>query len=306
MHWFFIALAAPILWAFVNIADQYLISKYSLREKERSSGGLVIFSSLIGILIALTISIFVSGVFNIPLLDKALLLLAGAFTAAWIILYLFALEIEDVSAVIPWFLAIPIFGFILGYIFLGETLNFSQMLGSAIVVSGLILISFNFGSEKKRFNGKIALYMTFASLIVAASGVIFKYVSIENNYWVCSFWEYLGLGLTGFLIYIFIPHHRAAFMHMHNTGGRKILFVNLVSELMTISGNLLTNFALLLAPVAMVFLVETFQPAIVLILTIIGTKFFPHIVKENLSLKVLFPKIIALILMAIGSAILFL
>ncbi|HCY17767.1 TPA: hypothetical protein DHT42_01010 [Candidatus Nomurabacteria bacterium] len=58
MNWFFIALVAPFLWAFVNIADSFLISKYSQREKERSSGGLVIFSSLIGIFIAFLTSLF--------------------------------------------------------------------------------------------------------------------------------------------------------------------------------------------------------------------------------------------------------
>ena len=85
MNWFFIALVAPFLWAFVNIADSYLISKYSQREKERSSGGLVIFSSLIGIFIAFLISIFVSGIYDISSSDKILLLLAGALTVVWII-----------------------------------------------------------------------------------------------------------------------------------------------------------------------------------------------------------------------------
>ena len=47
MKWFLIALAAPFLWAFVNIADSFLIAKFSEKEKERSSGGLVLFSSLV-------------------------------------------------------------------------------------------------------------------------------------------------------------------------------------------------------------------------------------------------------------------
>jgi len=46
MSWFFIALGAPFLWAIVNIADQHLVKKYSTGHK--GSGGLVLFSSLIG------------------------------------------------------------------------------------------------------------------------------------------------------------------------------------------------------------------------------------------------------------------
>ncbi|KKQ03305.1 MAG: hypothetical protein US18_C0010G0011 [Parcubacteria group bacterium GW2011_GWB1_36_5] len=306
MQWFFIALGAPFLWAIVNIADHYLISRYTRKEKEQSSGGLVIFSSIIGIFIAFLIWFCVSGIFDIPTFDKLLLLLAGSLTVVWIILYLFALEIENVSSVVPWFLAVPVFGYILGDIFLGETLTFNQIVGSIIIFLGLILISINFSGEKKNLNVKLMFYMLFACLIIAISGIIFKYVTVENNFWISSFWEYLGLGITGLFIYLFIPKHRAEFIEMNRTGGRKIFLVNVVSELMSISGNLLTNFALLLAPVTMVFLVSSFQPAIVLILTILGTKFFPNIAKENLTKHILLPKIIAIVIMVFGSVILFL
>jgi hypothetical protein len=56
----------------------------------------------------------------------------------------------------------------------------------------------------------------------------------------------------------------------------------------------------------MVYLVGSFQPAVVLLLAIIGTKFFPHIIKENLNKNVLLPKVVAVIIMILGSAILFL
>ncbi|PIP68916.1 hypothetical protein COW91_02265, partial [Candidatus Nomurabacteria bacterium CG22_combo_CG10-13_8_21_14_all_32_8] len=249
---------------------------------------------------------FVSGLFDISFLDKVLLFVAGCLTVVWTILYLYTLEIEDISSVVPWFLTVPVFGYVLGYIFLGETLSFYQIVGSIIIFSGLILISINFREGKKILKKKPLVYMAFACFIIAVSGVIFKYVTIEGNFWVSSFWEYLGLGVTGLLIYFFITKHREEFMYMNKTGGHKIFSVNVVSELMSISGNLLTNFALLLAPVVMVFLVSSFQPAIVLFLTILGTKFFPHIVKEDLSLKVLFPKIVAIVLMTVGSVILFL
>lgn len=306
MQWFFLALVAPFLWAIVNIADNYLVAKFSEKEKERSSGGLVLFSSLIGILVATFIGIFVSGVFNISFLDKILLFSTGILTVVWIIFYLFTLELEDISTIVPWFLAVPVFGYVLGYVFLGEKLTFFQLIGSLIIFLGLILISIDFREEKRKVKKKPIFYMILVCLIVAVSGVIFKYVTVEGNFWVSSFWEYLGIGVTGLIIFVFVPKYRNHFMNMNKTGGRKIFLVNLVSETMTISGNLLTNFALLLAPVTMVYLVGSFQPAIVLFLTLLGTKFFPHIVKEDLSYNVLIPKSIAIVLMTVGSIILFL
>ncbi len=302
MNWFLLALGAPFLWALVNIFDQYLVAKYS--TSERGSGGLVLFSSLIGIFIALGIYIFNPDVFAIPLLDKILLLITGFITIIWIILYLFTIEIEEISALVPWFLTVPVFGYLLGYIFLGETLTQNQQIGSLIVLLGVGIISIDF-KNKRHFKWKPALYMLTACLLISIVGIIFKYVTIEDNFWVSSFWEYVGLGITGIFIYIFVPKYRKEFMNMNKLGGKSIFSLNIISELMTVAGNMLTNFALLLAPVTMVYLVGSFQPAILLIMTIIGTYSFPNIIKEDTTMSVLLPKIISIIITICGSIVLF-
>ncbi len=305
MQWFFIALVAPFLWAVVNIADNYLVTKFSRKEEERSSGALVLFSSLIGIFIAFLIFALQPDVFNISNLDKLLLLVCGVLTIVWIILYLFALEIEETSTIVPWFLLVPVFGYILGYFFLGETLAIKQLIGFGIIFIGLILLSIDFSNGKNFFKHRPALYMFSACISIALSGVIFKYVTVENNFWASSFWEYLGLGVSGLFIFLFIPKYRESFLHMGRTGGRTILVVNIASELMSISGNLLTNYALLLAPVTLVYLVGSSQPAFVLILTLLSTKFFPKVAKEDIRKHILIKKIVAIFIMFIGSAILF-
>lgn len=303
MTWFFIALAAPFLWALVNISDQYLVLKYSTGKQK--SGGLVLFSSLIGIFVAILIGIFIKGIFEIPLFDKLLLIISGGTTIAWIILYFMALEIEGVSAVVAWFLTIPIFGYILGYLFLGETLSTQQAIGSLVTLLGVFLISIDFSEKKKKLKWKVALYMLTACLLVAVSGIIFKYVTIDDNFWVSSFWGYVGLGFFGLILYLFVPKYREEFLLMNKMGGIKIFTLNSISETITIVGNLLTNYAILLAPVTMVYLVGSFQPAIVLFLTLFLTKFFPNIAKEDLTKNILWPKIIAIVAISIGSIILF-
>lgn len=303
MSWFFIALGAPFLWAIVNIFDQYLVEKYSTGT--RGSGGLVLFSSLIGIFAALAIGFFIDGIFDITLLDKILLIIVGGITIAWIILYLWALEINDVSSVVPWFMTIPVFGFILGYIFLGETLSRQEFIGSLIILFGVFLISIDFSGKKKQFKWRPALYMLVSCLLVAIAGVIFKYVTVGEDFWVSSFWEYVGLGGFGILIYLFIPTYREEFNLMNKEGGKKIFSLNTASEVLTIIGNLLTNYAILLAPVTMVYLVSSFQPAIVLFFTLLATKFFPEIAKEDMSGRVLLPKIISIFIIILGSVILF-
>lgn len=304
MSWFFIALGAPFLWALVNIFDQYLVTKYSTGT--RGSGGLVLFSSLMGVFVAIFIGIFATGVFSVPLLDKILLIITGGITIAWIILYLFTLELEDVSVVVPWFLTVPIFGFLFGYIFLGETLSGHQIIGSLVTLFGVLLISIDFSGQKKKFKWRSAFYMLVACLLIAVAGVIFKYVTIGDNFWISSFWEYVGLGFFGIMLYLFVPKYREEFMLMNRQGGKKIFTLNTFSEVLTIIGNLLTNYAILLAPVTMVYLVGSFQPAIVLFLTLFATKFFPSIITEDTTERVLLPKIVAVGIMILGSMILFL
>lgn len=304
MSWFFITIIAPFLWSVVNIFDQYIVKKYS--TKEGGSGGLVLFSSLVGIFVALIIGIFTSGLFQIPTNDKLLLILVGGLSISWIVIYLYTIEIEDISFIAPWFSMVPVLGYVLGYFFLKETLTNNQLVGMFIVLCGVILISVDFSIEEKfKFKWKPALYMIISSLIIAILGIIFKYVTIEGSFWVSSFWEYLGLGIFGVLIYIFVPKYRREFNYMNKSGGKKIFSLNILSELLTIVGNLLSRYATLLAPVALVYVVESFQPAIILIMVILGTKFFPHIVTEKIHRQILIPKIISILLIVTGGVFLF-
>jgi len=304
MQWFFIALGAPFLWAIVNLIDKYLVTNYS--GKEKSPGSLVLFSSLIGIVASFLIIIFTHGVFAIPLSDKILLIFIGAFSVCGIIFYLLALEIEDVSAVIPWMLTIPIFGYILSYFFLDETLTHKQLFGAIIIFLGAIILSVDFNNIKIIFKKKMVVYILLFCLIYSFNGIIFKFVAESDSFWISSFWEYLGLSIGGIFIFLFLGNYRRDFIFNIKTSGRFIFSVNVVSEITAIIGNLLTNYALLIAPVALVYMVGSFQAVAVLLLAFISTKFFPKIVKENFSRKIIIPKMIALLFMLLGSAILFL
>jgi drug/metabolite transporter (DMT)-like permease len=169
MNWFLIALAAPFLWGIVNIFDNYLVANFSTKERERSSGGLVLFSSLVGIVIAFLISITTPDLFEIPSIDKILLFITGILTIVWIVFYLFALEIEEVSNVVPWFLTVPIFGYILGYFFLGETLSNKELLGSLTILIGVALVSIDWKNGNRKLKHKPVLYMSSRSLLCASS-----------------------------------------------------------------------------------------------------------------------------------------
>ncbi len=304
MHWLFYAFIAPFLWALVSISDQYLVAKYSPGEK--SPGALVLFSSLIGIFVVFFIGLFASHVFDIAIEDKLLLMLSGVFTISWVILYIYALKIESVSGVVPWFVTVPMFGYVLGYFFLGEDLTLYQKVGSFIVLMGTVILILDFSrAGHYRFKWLLSLYMLPACIFIAITGVVFKYVTVAGDFWISSFWVHAGLGLSGVFIYLISESYRRSFTEMLGQGGLKIFTLNTVSEVVSVVGNLASSYATLLAPVALVLIVANFQPAILLVLTLLATKFFPEIIREDLSKRVLVPKIIAILIMLLGSVFLF-
>ncbi len=306
MNWFLLAIGAPFLGALVSIADQYLVKKH--KKSEHSVGALALFSSLVGIIVALGIFIFAGNIFSIPNTDKLLLLLVGVITIVWIIFYLRAIEIEDISHVVVWFFTIPVFSFILGYLILGEVLTRNQIIGGVVIVLGGLVHSIDFTviHTELRFKKKVALLMLFTCFIVGLSSILFKLVTTEYTFWISTFWQYLGLGVAGIVIFVFHKRYRASFLGMIRNDGRTILGVNIASEFITIGANFMNSFATLLVPITLVYIVNySFQPVIVLLLTYYCTLYAPHIVNEKFNFKSLAPKLLAIGIMFIGTLIVF-
>jgi hypothetical protein len=78
--------------------------------------------------------------------------------------------------------------------------------------------------------------------------------------------------------------------------------LSIFSEIITLVGNLATNLALLMAPVAMVLLVSSLQPAFVFFLGVIGTLLIPRIVQESITRRDLIHKGLSIATMCVGAA----
>jgi drug/metabolite transporter (DMT)-like permease len=303
--WIILTLVAVFLWSLVNISDSYLVERN--KHIGHPIGSLVLFSSLFGFIAALAIFIFAGGSsFSLGSSDIILLVIAGFCNLLWIVFYLNALSHDDVSSVVPWFLTAPLFAYILGYFVLGENLLPSQLVGGAIILIGGLVLSIKTNREEGVKKGyKIAwkpiILMTLASLLIAIWGILFKFVGKDSGFWVASFWEHIGLGIAGIIVLVFIKPYREGFSLMLKQSGRSILALNLFSESATIIGNLLANYALLLTPVTMVFLLEVSQPIVVFLLGIICTIFFPKVLKEDISYRNLVHKGVSIVIMLVGA-----
>ena len=298
MNWFFIALAAPLLYAVCNHTDKYLISKY-IRNNE--VGALIIFSALFGVF-ALPIILMINPmVLRISLWQGMILVVMGILVVFSILCYLYALRLDEATFVMPFYQTIPIFGFILAYFILGETLTRIQMLASLIIIFGALILSFDIRDQKIRFKKKVVLLMVLASFFYAISDVLFKFVAIERGFWISTFWTLVGKVLIGIVFLAFVSHYRREFSALLKKAKGKILGLNSMNETLTIVADMVTQYATLLAPVALVLMVNGFQPLFVFVIGLGLTLFFPHISQEKIQKKYLAQKIVAILIMLVGS-----
>lgn len=298
MNWFFFALIGTLLYACANHTDKYIISRYL---KNGEVGALIIFSSIFSV-IALPIVLFIHpSVFNISLFQGVVLAINSMLVVVAVLFYFYALQKDEVSYVVPFYQTIPVFAFILGYFILSETISLPQGLASIVIIIGALILSFDLNLEKIRFKKNVVFFMLGASLLYAINGVVFKLIAVNEGFWPSTFWGLVGKIVLGFAFLAFIPKYRNQFFMMVKENKIAVLSLNSLSESLFIVGEAITQYATLLAPVALVLLVNAFQPLFVFIIGITLTFLFPKLGKESLNKKSLIQKIIGIGLIIIGA-----
>jgi uncharacterized membrane protein len=297
--WFLVALGAPFVWSLVNHCDKIILSRYF---KGGGSGGLMIFVGVVAIPIAIIIGILYPEVFSVGSTEVFYLLLSGILYNVAVYLYLKALETEDASYIVPFWQLAPMFSYILGVIFLNEYLSADKLFASIIVIAGALILSLNFKKgERVSINKSTALIMMLSALFIASTNVFFKKSAIEDLPFVVSmFWNQIGMAI--FAAGFFADRvFRGEFLDVIKQNSTNVLSLNIFEQIAEVIGIAINNFAILLAPVALVVLVEyTAQPLFVFIEGVIFTLLFPKFVYEDISPRNLIQKLVAIVVMGIG------
>jgi drug/metabolite transporter (DMT)-like permease len=298
MNWFLIALIAPLFWTFSNHTDKYVLSKYF---KDGSSSVIVMFIAFLDILFIPFAFLFNHNVLSYSLVSILILGLFGALGVLAYIFYYNALSEEDASVVVPLYQLVPVFAFFIAYLFLQETLSIRQIVASLTIVIGSIIISLDITNRIPKIKGKVLGFMAIACLEAALGSVAFKYIAVQDDFWGSAFWTYVGSGVSGVGLFIFVKSYRDAFLAIFRVNKLGLISLIGLSEIFNILANLAQKFALLFAPVTLVLVVNGFQPFFVLLIGIVLTLFFPLKFNESLLKKHLIQKIGAIIIIFIGT-----
>lgn len=297
MNWFLIALLPPALWSVTNHFDKYLLSRYF---KGGGVGALMIFSSIIGVFLLPFIVLFHPEVLNFST-KNVFIALNGFLYVLAILPYFHALQKDEASICVPLFQLIPVFSFVLSYLFLGETLSQGQIIGGIFIVLGAIGISLELSSGKSiTFKKEVFWLMMLSSIIFSLNFVLFKYFAVESSFWFTSFWEYVGFALCAVLL-LFIKPYRKEFLMVLKNNKITVLALNSLNEVVNIIAKISFNIASLLMPITVIWIVNGLQPFFVFLYGVILTVLFPKISQENITRKALVQKLLMIAVMFIGA-----
>jgi uncharacterized membrane protein len=296
MTWLLFAFTGPVLWAISTHLDKYLVERYF---KNSDVAALLVFTALIGLATLPVIWAFRPDVLAMAPADVFLIALSGVLYMGAMYFYLGALQNEEASVVAPFWQASPLFGYVLAYLFLGETLTVRQMLGGLMIVAGAALISIRPGARAGQFKARLVVRMLACALALAFATLIFKAFAIEDAFWPTTFWTFAGEAAFGAAL-LAIPGFRRAFMAVLKSNTQALLAINASNELINLGGGLGSRYALTLAPMSLVQAVNSTTTLFVFLIGIALTLVAPSLGREDLSAANLAQKAVSTALVVAG------
>jgi drug/metabolite transporter (DMT)-like permease len=277
--WLVYAFSGPVFWAVSTHIDKYLVDRYF---RHADTTVLMVFTAFIGILFMPPILLFNSNVLKPGAFAIAVMIVSGILYMGAMLFYLRAIQSEEASVVAALFQASTLFTFFLGWLFLGEKLGWSKGAGCAAIVAGALILSQGRRLSLKKFKLRLVLLMLAATFVLALSSVLFKFFSIEGDYWTTNFWNFLGEALFG-LVILLVPHYRRQFLHLFRRHPGPVIGINAANELINLGGGLGVRYAMLSAPVAVVSAISATTTFFVFACGVLLTLFAPRLGHEDLS-----------------------
>jgi uncharacterized membrane protein len=298
MSWLIFAFSGPVLWAISTHFDKYLVERYF---KHSDVAVLLLFTAFIGVLALPFIALYEPTVFQLDAGSIALIVLSGVLYMGAVLFYLRALQSEEASVVAPFFQAVPLFGYVLAYFILGETLSAVQMAGGALIIVGTLVVSIRLGQNVRIFKARLALLMLACSLAAAVSGLIFKAFAIKVEFWTTTFWMFVGEAAFGAAL-LLVGAYRRQLAELVRANAVALLTVNGSNELINLGGGLGNRYALMFAPLSVVQAISSTTALFVFAFGVALSVALPRLARETLSAGDLLQKGAAAVLVAVGVA----
>jgi len=313
MNWFLVALIAYFLLAIANLIDKFLVERVL-----GSARAYTFIACIMGGLVLIIAPWFLSWPgLNLFLLD---ILLGFIFAVALLFLYASLRRGEASRAVVIIGGSTPVFSLPLSYLILGDKLTSNQLLAILLLILGVMVVAFlprqklgfwdNILSSLrlKQNYSKISIFFALASGLMYALYFVGTKIAYGGQDFVNAFlWIRLGASFSVLFILFSARARReikGLFAKKPDRKRNQSLVVG--NQILGSLGFILQNYAIYLGPVALVNALQGVQYAWIIVLGLIVSLVAPKILKEDISLRTLLQKAVAIVLISVGIYFLFL
>ena len=240
---------------------------------------------------------------NFPITTFFVFLLSGILSSIASIPYYKALEIDNSTNLGIFIQLAPILYLILGWLFLGDSLSFTQFIAFFVILAAPLLIILTTHKRSRKIRLKAILYSFLYVLIAVIANLIFvKENTTDINFLTGISFILLGKGIGAFLIFLIRPKWRRRFHQVSKTTKRKVfrpLIVNAIIGLIkdiAYRGALITAPSIALASVA----TDSTEPIAIFFMGLVLTIIWPKFGREKLDKKTVLVHVIATALVVTG------
>jgi len=300
-----------MLWLLVTISFCFILAIVFLGDKYLLTGAVPkpeVYTFYIGFSWILVLVLIPFAHFYVPALKQIIIsLLAGAAYIYGLFWYNKSLSKFEASRVVPAIGAFsPIFTFLIIYLSSSEkqTLSLSGLFAFLLLIFGSVLIT---SEKQKSINLESLKNSLLAAVLFSISFVLTKYVYLSQPFWNGFIWIKFGGFLMAFLFLVFYRGVREEVFKKREMFPKKTFSLFVFIQSLGAISNILQNYAFAIVPLSYVAVIQALQGtqyAFLLIFTVLISLKFPGFIKEEISKKILTQKLIAILFIAIGIAIL--
>lgn len=287
MSWIIYALLAPAIDTVTNFVDKYLIG-----DRIRDSHVITLYMAIVGVIAGTLVWIFNGFAFLGPR-DTVLVLIAGILMYYWISFYFKALEEEETSVVILLFQLSPVITLVFSWLFLQETITFSQFLGFVLILSASTAVSLKETEGGGLYIGKAFWYVNISNLLWSIAAVLLKFTINTDGLLTVIAYESWGVALGGALSLVLFRHIRESFIDHVKRLRKGTASAVVGNEILSLIAKWVTFLAFSLGPVALVDVIAGVQVFYGIALGWVLTLLFPAVFREDTSRKRIILKITA-------------
>ncbi len=301
--WLILSIVGYSILAVVAIMDKYLLSSAKVQPV------LYTFYSTIFVLPLLLLIPFGVNFLHTPF-DWIMAALSGISFALALWTMFLGFEKSEVSHVGPLVgAATPLFVLLFSNLFLFEILTTRQLVASGLLIVGSLLVSFEKSKQHSGWHLGM-LWGVLAGILFAASHVSAKYIYGHYNFFSGFVWTRVATGLVGLVLLLHPIVYRSLFKNTildkvknkvlsARTKKDNIILV-IINKVLGSVAVIVIQYAVAIGSVSLVNALNGLEYAILIILVLLLSRFWPNKFKEDYALGEILLESLAIIVIATG------